>query len=91
MASEKEHRPSVLDFLVAALNEHDGELSALGDSLKESIRLERLVEKYESTIDRLPNEEIILKKSACAEVMKRGSLSKEEDSEDRTQVSPIIG
>ena len=53
MASEKEHRLQVLDFLVAALNEHDRELTALGDSLKESIRLlntERFVEKYDPTL-----------------------------------------
>lgn len=43
----------VMDFVVSALTEHDRELTALGNSLQESIHIlnkEKFIEKYESQI-----------------------------------------
>ena len=54
-----------LDFLAATLIQHDRELTALGDSLQESIQLlnkERFVEKYESTIGKPSSDGIVLEK-----------------------------
>ncbi|MFQ6076751.1 MAG: helix-turn-helix domain-containing protein [Candidatus Bathyarchaeia archaeon] len=55
----------VLDFLLAALVQHDRELTALGDSLQESIRLlnkERSIEEYNSQMGRQSSVDTVLKK-----------------------------
>ncbi len=55
-----------MDFLAAALIQHDKELTALGESLQESVQRlnkERLLEKYESTAANRPSEDrVILEK-----------------------------
>ena len=56
---------AALDFLVTTLIQHDRELTALGERLQESIRLlnqERLVEKYDSMVDKKSSMEALLEK-----------------------------